>query len=233
MTPCGQHQFGGKPFVVGLTIPNQARVTVGSAEPVTDMVQQALERGFDFLLAPQSLAPAFAHAEIARCAMPGKARGHPLCRGGDIDARDLIWLRLPPLSAEGGAIISTTMEGFDRQQAPFLREQLAAVRAVGGGRQERCVLLEIELDAVAAMSESDEDDALEGFIFSLGRTRPTIDTGIVSTTAKRPIDREALQQFLSFVQGLGYDGVSLVLADPLTDLDSIERPVLRAAQAFQ
>jgi hypothetical protein len=125
------------------------------------------------------------------------------------------------------------MEGFDRKQAALLREQLAAVRAVGGGQGERCVLLEIELDAAADMSGSDEDDALEGFIFSLGKTLPIADTGIASTTAKRLIDPEALHQFLLFVQGVGYNGVSLVLADPLTDLDSIDRPLLRAAQALQ
>ena len=233
MTPCRQYQFSGKPFLLGLTIPNHSRLTVSSAEPAIDMVQHALERGFDFLLVPQSLAPEFTHAEIARCAIPGKSQDYPICGRGDIDARDLIWLGLPLLSAEGGVIVSTNMEGFDRKQAPLLREQLAAVRAVGGGQGERCVLLEIELDAAADMSGSDEDDALEGFIFSLGKTSPITDPGIASTTAKRLIDREALHQFLLFVQGVGYNGVSLVLADPLTDLDSIDRPLLRAAQALQ
>jgi hypothetical protein len=232
MSFCIDHRFS-KPFPVGLTIPRDWESRFGSYETATDLVQHALERRFDFLLVPQSIAPEFAHAEVAGSARPRTSLQGSPSHGGDSNARDLIWLGAPLLTVEGSAIVSTNAQGFDRKHVPFLRDQLTTMRATGGEQGRRSVFLEIELDVAAAISDSDEDDILEGFIVSLGKTFQSTEAHTASPLAKPSIDLETLRLFLAFVRDLGYDGVSLVLTGCLADLDFIDQPLSRTARLLQ
>lgn len=217
------HSAADRPFVLGLSVPAHWEAGRRSDAPAMALVQRALERGFDFLLAPQYLTALFAPAVVARCAIPGAQKPF------DAGARDLIWLRRSEMSAEGGAVVTASLESFDRRHAPFLKQQLAALRAAGKGSEERCVLLEIEMGRGASSAQSEEDDTLESFMISLGKNVASVERPSAASSSK--IDAQEISEFLPFVQHLGYDGICLALTDPLDDPPILENPAACLARA--
>ncbi|MGE0154979.1 MAG: hypothetical protein AB7R90_20355 [Reyranellaceae bacterium] len=205
-------------------------------------MRRAAALGFDFLLAPPSLAAVYAPAELTPCARSGSHSPgpQPCADDGDEARRDLVWLQRPLMTAEGGVIMSSTEELLDREHALFLRQRIAAVRAAGEGRQDRCVLLEIELDGAglrgganaADFAAGDEDDVLESFVISLGKTLPKNGPDRPCATRALAADPEKLHRFLLLLRETGCDGVSLALPDPLNEVESFGDTVLRSINAL-
>ena len=121
---------------------------------------------------------------------------------------------------------------LDRDRIATLRDLIGAARVTR--HEDCCVLLEIEIgnadrryDARTAQVEAgDEDDALENFIISLGKTLPKNGADTFCGMAMLKASPEALYQFFLMLQETGYDGASLVLSDPLNDLEFIGCNVL-------
>lgn len=223
------------PFLLGLTVPARWALQNDAVRPqgaATALAERAVALGFDFLLAPRSLATVYRPAGAPPCALHGPDRSAASDGVGDDDQRDLVWLQRPLLAAEGGVIVSSTDSALDRAHALFLRDRIAAVRAAGEGGEDRCVLLEIGVDGLVGSGDGwdvadDEDDVLENFVISLGRTRPGHGRNPTPCAAAPATDAEKLHRFLLLLHETGCDGASLVLPDPLRDLETFGHYALR------
>jgi hypothetical protein len=184
-------------------------------------MERAAVMGFDFLLAPPTLAVPYALADLAVCTMSDLSCATSSLSPSDNDEsrRDLIWLHRRQLTATSGVIVSMSEDVLELDRVSTLRDLIAAARVAGHG--DRCVLLEIEIGSArtAQAVAGEEDDALENFIISLGKTLPKNGADSLCAMAMLEASPEALYQFFLMLKEIGCDGVSLVLSDPLNDLE--------------
>ncbi len=236
--PYQSYQFGSAPFLLGLTVPRHWGLDSRESDAATALMQRAAARGFDFLLAPHTLAAVYAPAVAAPCALSDRHRQMPEARDAieAEDRRDLIWLQRPLMAAEGGIVVSSTEGALDRQRAAFLKDRIATTRKAGEGGRARCILLEVGVEGIGLgddaldFAASDEDDMLESFVISLGRRLGGRHLGgrhAAPCAAAGTADPEKLHQFLLLLRETGCDGASLVLPDPLRDMETFGDYALR------
>lgn len=214
------------PFVLGISVPSFLARQFESTEPANVLLERALERGFDFLLAPRSVASAFVRAELAMRAVPGVAIQQYLRDCADPGARDLIWLGRERFAPEDSIVISIDGSACGRHDAAILRQKIYAARSLVKADENRHVLLEIEMTDFTEGVANEEDDVLESFIVSLGKRPPSVEFG-ARFQSNRKIDCEELHRILTLARELGYNGVSLAMPDPLGELPFIEEPFIR------
>jgi len=203
----------------------------------TLLMERAVALEFDFLLAPPSLAEVYTPADFAACAKTARIFAPPRLSAADKDGnqRDLVWLQQPLMTVTDGVIVSITDDFLHRDHVPELRNLIAAARVAG--HEDGCVMLEIEIGSASRrydacdVAAGDEDDTLENFIISLGKTLPKTGLETLSTTVKPVPDPERLRQVLLQLHEIECDGVSFVLPDPLGDINVVGGSLIRPAHA--
>jgi hypothetical protein len=237
MPYCGSSILKDRPFLLGLTVPADWAPADSPDCRATILMERAVALEFDFLLAPRSLAELYAPADLAACAKTARPFAPPRLSAADNNGiqRDLVWLQQPLMTVTDGVIVSVPDDILHGDHVPELRNLIAAARATG--HEDRCVMLEIEIGSASRrydardVAAGDEDDMLENFIISLGKTLPKTGLETLCTTVKPVPDPERLRQVLLQLHEIECDGVSFVLPDPLDDIKVVGGSLIRPTHA--
>lgn len=235
MPYCGSPSFGERPFLLGLTVPSDWTAANSRDCMAAALMERAAALGFDFLLAPQSLAELYAPSDLGACARSDNPCEAPGLSAFDNDGsqRDLVWLQRPLMTAAHGVTVSISEEILDHEHMVQLKELVAAARVPG--EEERCVLLEVTIETSGRRQNAqlddlvaDEDDMLESFVISLGKTVPKTDFKTPRGTVNAMPEPEWLRRVLLHLHEIECDGVSFVLSDPLGEIASVGKSLARS-----